>query len=205
MERQRRHDGFRRKRIAAFRSILRQVSLLASLFPAVYRPPMETFREAIICGARRADLVTQAACLALLAVLAVSQLSAVFLRYFLGQGFIWLGDVASWSFAGLVVLAMPVALARDANIRVDAFVEDAGDTFRTRIDVAAILLLLVPMFLLIVATAWPQMIMSWRIQEASPQIGGIPGYFLIRSLPVVGALLMVLQGLARIARLSRPT
>jgi TRAP-type mannitol/chloroaromatic compound transport system permease small subunit len=166
---------------------------------------METFREAIICGARRADLVTQAACLALLAVLAVSQLSAVFLRYFLGQGFIWLGDVASWSFAGLVVLAMPVALARDANIRVDAFVEDAGDTFRTRIDVAAILLLHVPMFLLIVATAWPQMIMSWRIQEASPQIGGIPGYFLIRSLPVVGALLMVLQGLARIARLSRPT
>lgn len=166
---------------------------------------METFREAIIRGARRADIVTQAACVALLALLAISQLSAVFLRYFAGQGFIWLGDIAGWSFAGLVVLSMPVALARDANIRVDAFVEDAGETFRAWIDASAIVLFLIPIFFLLLAGAWPQMFMSWRIQEASPQIGGLPGYFLVRSLPVVGAILMLLQGLARLARMSRPT
>jgi TRAP-type mannitol/chloroaromatic compound transport system permease small subunit len=166
---------------------------------------METFREAVIRTARIADAVTLAACLALLAILSVSQLSSVFLRYFLGLGFIWLGDVSAWSFAGLAMLTMPVALARDANIRVDVMVEGSGPLARRRVDLAAIALLLFPMFLLLAAGALTQALTSWRILEASPQIGGLPGYFLVRALPFVAAVLMLLQGLARIAQLSRPT
>lgn len=166
---------------------------------------METVREAVIRTARLADAATLTACLALLSILAVSQLSAVFLRYFMGQGFIWLGDVSAWSFAGLAMLSMPVALARDANIRVDVMVEGSGPTARRRVDLAAIVLLLFPMFLLLAVGALPQALTSWRILEASPQIGGLPGYFLVRTLPVIAAGLMLLQGLARIAQLSRPT
>jgi TRAP-type mannitol/chloroaromatic compound transport system permease small subunit len=165
---------------------------------------METVREAVIRTARLADAATLAACLALLAVLAASQLFAVFLRYFMGQGFIWLGDVAAWSFAALAMLSMPVALARDANIRVDVLVEASGEKARGRIDLAAICLLLFPMFLLLAVGAFPQAVMSWRILEGSPQIGGLPGYFLVRTVPVIAAGLMLLQGLARIAQLSRP-
>ncbi len=166
---------------------------------------METVREAVIRTARLADAATLAACLALLLVLAVSQLSSVFLRYFMGQGFIWLGDVSAWSFAGVAMLSMPVALARDANIRVDVLVEESGEKTKRQIDFAAIILLLFPMFLLLAAGAWPQAVTSWRILEASPQIGGLPGYFLVRTLPVIAAGLMLLQGFARLAKLSRST
>jgi TRAP-type mannitol/chloroaromatic compound transport system permease small subunit len=166
---------------------------------------METVREAVIRIARLADAATLAACLALLLILAVSQLVSVFLRYFLGQGFIWLGDVSAWSFAALAMLSMPVALARDANIRVDVLVEESGEKARNRVDLAAIALLLLPMFLLLLVGAWPQAVMSWRILEASPQIGGLPGYFIVRTVPVIAAGLMLLQGFARVARLSRPT
>jgi TRAP-type mannitol/chloroaromatic compound transport system permease small subunit len=166
---------------------------------------METVHEAVIRTARLADAATLAACLALLLVLAVSQLSAVFLRYFMGQGFIWLGDVTAWSFAALAMLSMPLALARDANIRVDVLVEKSGEKARKQIDLLAIVLLLFPIFLLLAASALPQVLTSWRILEASPQIGGLPGYFLVRTIPVIVAGLMLLQGLARLAELSRPT
>jgi TRAP-type mannitol/chloroaromatic compound transport system permease small subunit len=165
---------------------------------------METVREAVIRLARIADSATLAACFLLLASLCVSQLSAVFLRYFLGQGYIWLGDVSAWSFAGLAMLSMPVALARDANIRVDILVEESGAKTKNRIDIAAIVLLLFPLFLLLAIGAFPQAVTSWRILESSPQIGGLPGYFLIRTMPVIAACLMLLQGLARLAQLSRP-
>jgi TRAP-type mannitol/chloroaromatic compound transport system permease small subunit len=41
---------------------------------------------------------------------------------------------------------------------------------------------------------------SWRILERSPEVGGLPGVFLLKTLIPVMAGLLLLQGLAEIAR-----
>ena len=150
---------------------------------------------AIAAGAHRATL---AACLFALGLAGAAQLASVALRYGFGLGYLWLNDLAAWSFAALIVLSLPVALAMDANVRVDILRARQGRRSQAIFDRLALVLLLFPLFSLLIWAAAPQILMSWKIGEASAQSGGLPGYFIVRTLPGIAAALMVLQGAARL-------
>jgi TRAP-type mannitol/chloroaromatic compound transport system permease small subunit len=47
---------------------------------------------------------------------------------------------------------------------------------------------------------WPYVSRSWRLWEASANVGGMPGYFILKSFVIVFAVLVGLQGLAMLAR-----
>ncbi len=155
------------------------------------------FRRVLLAAAAWAHRATLAACLLALALAGSAQLASVVLRYGFGLGYLWLNDLAAWSFATLIILSLPVALALDANVRVDILRARQGARGRAAFDRLAIALLLAPLFVLLLWALLPQIAMSWRIGESSGQIGGLPFYFLIRSLPALAAGLMLLQGAAR--------
>ena len=131
-----------------------------------------------------------------LAVCLAAQTLAVGLRYGFSTGIPWLSDLAAWSFAALVMFAIPVATGLDGHVRIDIFRE--SQTSRTRLwaDRLATCLLLLPMAGIVVITGFPQFVSAFTGGEASLQAGGLPGHWIVRFLPLAGFCLAVVQALA---------
>lgn len=146
--------------------------------------------------AARVYRVTRTICQGLLGLIVLGQLSVVILRYVFGVGFIELQDAVAYSFAALVVLGLPVALAEDAHVRVDVL--RTGQSARTRVwvDRVGIVAFLLPVFGLTLWWVWPDVAFSWSIREASVETGGLPGLYLVKSTLPLACVLMILQGLA---------
>lgn len=161
---------------------------------------MRRFRSRLNALAGALHRLTVLACVALLAVALAGQGVTVVLRYGFDTGYLWLQDLSLWSFAALAMLAIPVAVALDAHVRVDLLRERMRPERRRRLDLWATILLMFPLFGALAWLAWPQAVAAWRIGEASPQIGGLAGFWLVRFVPVAAALLALVQAAARLGR-----
>lgn len=153
-------------------------------------------------GLKLHDL-TGAICIVLLTCLTVSEVLVVMLRYIYGIGFLQLQDFAAYSFAALLVLGIPFALARDAHVRVDVFRVRQSLALKSKIDIAGVALLLIPVFGLTLYSVSPDISYAWEIKEGSRETGGLPGLFLIKTALPVSCVLMIFQGLLIMTRLRR--
>ena len=99
-------------------------------------------------------------------------------------------------FGALLVLSVPYALVGDAHVRVDVFRERQSEQLRRQIDRLAVVLLLLPVFIMILWTSWPDISYAWQIFEGSKETGGLPGLFIVKTSVPISCLLMIIQGLA---------
>lgn len=136
-------------------------------------------------------------------VLLATVLTIVILRYGFGMGFIALQDLASYAFAVFLVLSVPVCLAQGGHVRVEVISERMPPGYLRMADAAALVIFLIPVFGLLVWAYWPELRYAWRIREASIETGGLPGLYLVKTVLPVAAALMILQGIASVARGSR--
>lgn len=146
--------------------------------------------------AARVHRVTRAICQVFLGLLVLGQLAVVILRYVFGMGFIELQDAVAYAFAALVVLALPVAWAEDAHVRVDVLRVGQGPRTREWTDRVGVVLLLIPFFALTIWHVWPAISYSWSIHEGSVETGGLPGLYLVKTCLPLACVLMILQGVA---------
>ena len=146
----------------------------------------------------RLHRITAGLCAVLLLVLLAAELLVVLLRYVFGVGFLELQGVVNYSFAILVILALPVALRLDKHVRVDVFRREQSARTARRIDMVGVLALLIPVFALTAYFVAPDILYSWSILEGSIETGGLPGYFLVKTALPVSCLLMMIQGIARL-------
>jgi TRAP-type mannitol/chloroaromatic compound transport system permease small subunit len=107
------------------------------------------------------------------------------------------GQWLLFSFAFL--LGLGYTLQRDGHVRIDVLSGHWSARRRLRVEFWGLLLLLLPFSLLILGLSLEPALQAWRIQEASPDPGGLPRYW-ARSLIPLGFLLLSLQGLASAGR-----
>lgn len=124
----------------------------------------------------------------------------VVLRYALDRGAIVLQESVMYLHALTFMLGIPFALKADAHVRVDLVYGRLGPASRAAIDLAGHLLFLVPVALAILFYSRHYVAGAWRIMEGSPEVGGLPGVFLLKTLIPVMATLLLLQGTAEILR-----
>jgi len=124
----------------------------------------------------------------------------VVLRYALDQGAIVLQESVMYLHALTFMLGIPFALKEDAHVRVDLLYGRFGPRGRAVIDLLGHLLFLVPVALAILLYSRTYVANSWRIMEGSPEVGGLPGVFLLKTLIPLMALLLLAQGTAEILR-----
>ena len=146
------------------------------------------------------DRATRALCMSAVGLLVVTMLTIVVLRYGFGTGSIWLQNFATYSFAVFIILAVPVCMARDGHVRVEVLSERLSPGDRRGADAVATLLFLIPVFGLVIWAYWPNVMYSLSTLEGSSETGGLPGRFIVRSCVVVGAALMIVQGIAAVLR-----
>lgn len=126
----------------------------------------------------------------------------VVLRYAFDVGYIWMQEGVVWLHAAAFMLAAAYTLKHDEHVRVDIFYRRMQPKSRALVDVAGILLFLLPMSIFIVSASWDYVAVSWQIREGSREAGGLPYPFvpLLKSTIPLSAILLVIEGVAELMR-----
>jgi TRAP-type mannitol/chloroaromatic compound transport system permease small subunit len=129
----------------------------------------------------------------------LAQFALVVLRYAFGIGSIAAQEAVVWAHGALFLLASPYAFAVDGHVRVDVFYRAAGRRRRAATDLAAAFVLLC-VSAAILWTAWPYAMASWASLEGSRETSGLAGVYLQKTLILLFAGLLFVQGLSLAVR-----
>jgi TRAP-type mannitol/chloroaromatic compound transport system permease small subunit len=133
--------------------------------------------------------------LALLLVLVV--FAVVLMRYVFGIGSVKVQESIVYMHAIIFMVAGGYTLLHDGHVRCDIFYAAAAPRRRALIDLIGVAVFLLPTCALIGWAAWPFVAQAWAVREGSPEgTLGIPGVYLLKSVILVFAALVALQGLA---------
>lgn len=126
--------------------------------------------------------------------------ATVYTRYALNTNFTWLQEAYIWQHAIVIVMGASYTMMTGGFVRVDIFYGKMSARGRAWVDLAGTMLLLAP-FLAVLGWAFGNFFLnSWRVNEGSPNPGGLPNWWLLKATLPAFILLIALQGLALIAR-----
>lgn len=121
----------------------------------------------------------------------------VALRYGFGIGQVALQESMSYLHAALFLLAAAYTLHADGHVRVDIFYRGWNEARRRWVDLLGSLLLLLPFSVFLFASSFGYVADSWARGETSPEAGGLPFVYLLKSLILVVAVQLAAAALAR--------
>lgn len=133
------------------------------------------------------------ALLAVALVLLVFGLVAV--RYLFDLGSVAAQEAMLWLHGALFLLALSYALKHGAHVRVDVFSQRWSARTRAWVECAGVLLFLLPLCVFMLWISFDYVVASWAQHEGSNS-GGLPGWFLVKTLIPLSAALLLLQGIA---------
>lgn len=147
---------------------------------------------------RAADALSQACgqLAAVAATLLVVLTAGLVLAFSLGMGSVKVQDLVLWLNAAMVMLGLSYALKHRAHVRIDVLSSRWTARTRARVEIAGVLVFLLPFCAAIAWLSLDYVAMSWRIGERSASTGGLAGLFIAKTMLPVGASLLALQGLA---------
>jgi TRAP-type mannitol/chloroaromatic compound transport system permease small subunit len=133
--------------------------------------------------------------LALLMVLL--EFAVVMMRYVFGLGSVKMQESIVYMHAILFMVAAGYTLLHNGHVRCDVFYAAASPRRKALIDLLGVFVFLLPTCALIAWIAWPYVAAAWAVREGSPEGSlGIPAVFLLKSVILVFAGLVALQGIA---------
>jgi len=124
----------------------------------------------------------------------------VVLRYVFDLGWIWLQESVTYMHAALFLVGAAYTLGHEGHVRVDIFYQRLSPRTRAWVDLGGSLLLLMPVCVFIFWICWGYVMQSWALLEGSREAGGLNGVYLLKTLMLVMAGLLLLQGLAQVIR-----
>jgi TRAP-type mannitol/chloroaromatic compound transport system, small permease component len=126
--------------------------------------------------------------------------AVVIIRYVFESGFIWLQELYVWTHAAAFMLGAGFTLMVNRHVRVDILYATRSERTRAWLDLLSTIVFLFPWLIVLWYYAWPYVASSWALGEESPQVGGMPALYLLKSVILAFCVLMGLQGLAICAR-----
>lgn len=126
--------------------------------------------------------------------------TSVVLRYLFQIGFVVLDESVIYMHSIVFMLGAAFTLKRGGHVRVDIFYNQLTTIGKARVDLLGTLFLLLPVCIFIGIISWEYVAASWRVLETSAEVGGIPAFFLLKSLILLMSALLVTQGIAELIR-----
>ena len=130
----------------------------------------------------------------------IAEFAVVVFRYALGFGSIRLQESILYAHAGLFMLAAAWTLQIDGHVRVDIFYARGTARARATVNLLGALVFLLPFAAVLFALTLPYVERSWHIFETSPQPSGLPLVYLLKTIILLFAALIGLQGVAQAIR-----
>jgi TRAP-type mannitol/chloroaromatic compound transport system permease small subunit len=125
--------------------------------------------------------------------MALTQFVIVVMRYVFAFGSIPMQESVWYQHGMLFMLGVGYTLALNGHIRVDVFYGSAGPRRRAMVDMLGAVLFLAPLSMAILWLSWPYVSASWAVSEGSPDGGGLPILYLLKTVIPVFALLLATQ------------
>jgi TRAP-type mannitol/chloroaromatic compound transport system permease small subunit len=120
----------------------------------------------------------------------------VVMRYFFNTSYVFTQELEWHVFAFIFLMGAGYTLKNDGHVRVEVFYGKLSPKGRAWINLAGVVFFLIPSCLVFLKTSTPFVMESFRIMEGSPDPGGIPFRFILKSCIPVGYALMLLQGIS---------
>ena len=121
-------------------------------------------------------------------------------RYLFGFTLLWMQDLYVWLNGAMFTAVAGFALLRDDHVRVDIFYRPATTRTKAIVDLFGVLFFLLPFCWVVYAYSWTYIARSWRLQESSANVGGMPGLYILKSFIPVFVVVVALQGIAMALR-----
>jgi TRAP-type mannitol/chloroaromatic compound transport system permease small subunit len=100
-------------------------------------------------------------------------------------------------FGTLYLLAAGYTLLHDEHVRVDIMYSKLSPQRQAWVNFILFWVFFFPSCLLVIYTAWPFVRSAWAVWEGSPDPGGLPLRWLLKSMIIVGFVLLLLQGISQ--------
>lgn len=122
----------------------------------------------------------------------------VSMRYVFNSGSIGLQELEWHLFSIIFLIGAAYTLKQDEHVRLDILYKSRflTDTHRAWIDVFGTLIILLPFCMLIIISAWPFVSQAYIHNEGSPDPGGLPARWLIKTMIPAGFFLLLIQGIS---------
>lgn len=124
----------------------------------------------------------------------------VVMRYVFRVNSIALQEVVMYMHAAVFMLGAAWALQTNAHVRVDIFYRKFSAQKKALADIIGTVFFLLPFAVLVGYYGYKYAAGSWAQHEGSPQAGGLPYVYLLKSLLPAFACLMFVQGIAELLR-----
>jgi len=99
-------------------------------------------------------------------------------------------------FAALFLLGSAYTLKHDKHVRVDVFYSRFSEKKKAWVNMIGTTIFLIPFCVVIVITSIPFVMDAWQIGEGSPEPGGLPYRFVVKSTIPLGAFLLLVQAIS---------
>ncbi len=122
----------------------------------------------------------------------------VVMRYVFDAGYIWVQESVVWMHAVVFMLGAAYTLRDEEHVRVDVFYRTMDERHRAWVDLAGVVLFLLPVCAFLAWKSYDFVAQSWSIREVSREPGGLPYPFipLLKSVLLVMPLTVALQGVS---------
>jgi TRAP-type mannitol/chloroaromatic compound transport system permease small subunit len=122
----------------------------------------------------------------------------VIFRYGFNLTLVSIQESVIYLHAMVFLLAAGWTLSEDGHVRVDIIYAARSERYRAWVNLLGSFLFLLPLCVFTFVVAWDYVASSWALKESSREAGGLSGVYLLKSLILVGPLLLFLQGLVLI-------
>jgi TRAP-type mannitol/chloroaromatic compound transport system permease small subunit len=127
----------------------------------------------------------------------------VLLRYAANSGSTALQEAALYLHALIFMLAVAHAIPRGEHVRVDVLSARLSERAKRHIELFGTLVFLLPFAAFLLVMSWDYVGRAWAIRESSPDPGGLPILYLLKTTILVMAGQLLLQGIAEVLRLTQ--
>ncbi|MEI4231465.1 TRAP transporter small permease subunit [Roseovarius sp. D22-M7] len=134
-------------------------------------------------------------------ILVVAILANVIMRYVLGGSIVALEELQWHLYAFGFMVGLSYTLVHDKHVRVDVLADGWSKRRRARIEIGALLILVIPFAGLILYDSLAFVEFSMRLNEGSRSPGGLPSRWIIKSVIPLAMGLLILAALARLVRM----
>lgn len=133
-------------------------------------------------------------------VMALLTTSVVILRYGFATGSIAMQEAITYLHGCLFMLGVAYALKTGAHVRVDIFYREFSARQKAWVNALGGIVFLLPLCVFIALISWGYVGDAWSIRESSPEPGGIPYLYLLKTLLPLMAINLAVAGTADVMR-----
>jgi len=122
------------------------------------------------------------------------------MRYAFNKGNVALQELEWHLFAVVFLIGAAYTLKDGGHVRVDILYVNLSRKTKAWIDFLGVFVFLIPFSVIVIIATKGFIMNSWAVREVSPDPGGLPAYYIIKSMIPIGFSLLIVQGLSEAAK-----